>query len=122
MKRAQNNGTTVIATAYEAKSASTTVRANAENRNWLTPYRNVTGKNTTAVVSVAANTGRATSRPPFSAATCGVSPSSRCRKIFSSTTTELSINREKAKASPPKIIEFTELSPNERTMKVARAE
>ena len=31
-----------------------TANANAENRNLLTPYRNVTGKNTTTVVRVAA--------------------------------------------------------------------
>ena len=72
MNRAQNRGTTVIATANEANSASTTASASAEKRNWLTPYRNVTGKNTTAVVRVAASTGKATSRPPFSAATTGV--------------------------------------------------
>ena len=79
MNRAQNSGTTVIATAKEANSESATASARAENRNLLTPYRNVTGKNTTTVVSVAASTGRATSRPPFSAATAGVSPSSRWR-------------------------------------------
>ena len=37
MKRAQKSGTTVIATAYEAKSESTTASASAENRNLLTP-------------------------------------------------------------------------------------
>ena len=54
------------------------------------------------MVKVAANTGIATSLPPFSAATSGVSPISRWRKMFSSTTTELSISREKASASPPR--------------------
>src|SRR5262249_45248034 len=79
MNRAQNRGTIVIATAYDAKSAKTTASANAENKNWLTPYKNVTGKKTIAVVREAANTGRATSRPPFSAATAGFSPNSRWR-------------------------------------------
>jgi hypothetical protein len=37
MKRAQNSGTTVNATRYEANSEMTTARANAENRNRLTP-------------------------------------------------------------------------------------
>ena len=55
---AQNSGTTVIATKYEANSDSTTARASAVNRNRLTPYRKTTGKNTMAVVSVAASTGK----------------------------------------------------------------
>ena len=65
MKRAQNSGTTVIATANDANSESATASASAENRNLLTPYRNVTGKKTTTVVSVAASTGSATSLPAF---------------------------------------------------------
>ncbi|GAC1526469.1 MAG: hypothetical protein NVS2B4_03210 [Ramlibacter sp.] len=55
----------------------TTASASAVNKNLLTPYRNVTGKKTTAVVSVAASTGMATSCPPFSAAISGGSPISR---------------------------------------------
>src|SRR5260370_32330086 len=79
MKRAQYRGTTVRATKYDANSAITTVSASAEKRYRLTPYKNVTGKNTTEVVSVAASTGRATSRPPRSAAISGGSPDSRWR-------------------------------------------
>ena len=70
----------------------------------LIPERNVTGKKTIEVVEVAARTARDTSMPPFSAATLGGSPISMKRKIFSSTTTESSINREKASASPPRIM------------------
>ena len=58
MNRAQKSGTTVMATANEAKSESATASASAENRNLLTPYRKVTGKKTTTVVSVAASTGK----------------------------------------------------------------
>src|SRR5579864_2698434 len=79
MNLAQNSGTTVSATAYDANNDNATASAKAENRNLLTPYRKVTGKNTTTVVSVAASTGKATSRPPFSAATAGSSPISRWR-------------------------------------------
>jgi hypothetical protein len=75
--RAQKSGMTVIATKYEAKSEMTTARASAENRNLLTPYRKVTGKNTTTVVSVAASTAMLTSAPPASAAASGVAPISR---------------------------------------------
>src|SRR5208283_3157739 len=104
MNLAQNNGTTVIATKYEANNERMTDDASAMNRNLLTPYRNMTGKKTMTVASVAASTGSATSRPPRSAANSGDSPISRWRKMFSSTTTELSINRENASASPPRIM------------------
>jgi len=122
MNCAQNSGTTVIATKYDANSANTTANARALNRNWLTPASMVTGKNTTAVVRVAASTGRATSRPPRSAAAAGDSPSSRWRKMFSSTTTELSIRREKTRARPPRIMVLTVPPPSDRAMKVASAE
>jgi len=56
MKRAQNSGTTVIATRYDAASESTTPSARAMNKYRLTPYKNTTGKNTMAVVKVAART------------------------------------------------------------------
>src|SRR5579862_4382350 len=82
----------------------------------------MTGKKTIAVVSVAASTGKATSRPPRSAATSGASPISLWRKMFSSTTTELSINRENASASPPRIIALTVLLPSARAMNAASAE
>ena len=71
------------------------------NRYLLTPYRNTTGKNTIAVVNVAASTASWTSWPPRSAAVTASSPSSMWRKMFSSTTTELSISRESTSASPP---------------------
>src|SRR5438270_13704229 len=106
MKFAQNSGTTVNATRYDANSESTTDSASDVNRNRLTPYRNTTGKKTMAVVNVAASTGSATSRPPTSAASTGDLPISKCRKMFSSTTTELSISRENASASPPSTIEL----------------
>src|SRR5438876_8865183 len=122
MNLAQNRGTTVSATAYEANNEIATASANAENRNLLTPYRNVTGKNTTTVVSVEARTGRATSRPPCSAATAGSSPISKCRYMFSSTTTELSMSREKANAKPPRTMLLMELPPNESAIMVASAE
>src|SRR5271170_2113811 len=94
MSLAQNSGTTVIATRYEANSERITDMASAVNRYLLTPYKKMTGKKTIAVVKVAASTANCTSLPPRSAATSGDSPSSRWRKIFSRTMTELSINRE----------------------------
>src|ERR1700693_5108970 len=122
MKRAQNRGTTVSATRYDAINDSTTASANEENRYLLTPYSKVTGKKTTMVVSVAARTGSATSRPPFSAATKAGSPISRWRWMFSRTTTELSISRENARARPPSTMLLIELPPNCSAIMVARAE
>ena len=119
---AQNRGTTVIATIYEANSDKITAVARATNRNRLTPYRKTTGKNTIDVAIVAASTASATSLPPFSAATSGDSPISKCRKIFSSTITELSINRENANASPPSTMVLTVPPPAPIAKNAARAE
>src|SRR5258708_3388466 len=122
MNLEQNSGTIVIATRYDASSARTTVSARALNRYRLTPYRKVTGKKTTAVVRVEAKTGSATSLAPFSAASIELSPKSMRRKMFSSTTTESSINREKARASPPTDIELIDPPPKCRAMKATSAE
>src|ERR1700751_5916141 len=78
-KREQNSGITVIATRYDANREITTASASAVKRNLLTPYRNVTGKNTTTVVRVAARTAMLTSDPPCSAADSDEAPISRCR-------------------------------------------
>ncbi len=110
------------ATTYDANSASTTAIASAPNRNRLTPNRNVTGKKTTMVVSVAASTGIATSRPPCSAATSGGSPASKWRKMFSSTSSELKSSRVNASASPPSTIVLTELPPSDNARNAASAE
>ena len=76
-----------------------------------------------AVVSVAASTrkgnlpGRLSRRR-----SSGASPNSRWRNIFSSTMTELSINREKASANPPNTMALTVLPPNENARNAASAE
>src|ERR1700753_4127668 len=90
-----------MAKMYEAKIDSTTPSASGVKMYLLTPERNVTGKNTIDVVDVAASTASDTSIPPFSAASHGGVPIAMKRKIFSSTTTESSISRENASASPP---------------------
>src|SRR5580693_4804461 len=101
MKFAQNSGTTVIAKKYEANMDNTTPSASGVKMYLLTPERNATGKNTIDVVEVAARTASDTSMPPFSAASRGGVPISIKRKMFSSTTTESSMSREKASAKPP---------------------
>src|ERR1700734_929917 len=101
MNVAQKSGTTVMAKTYEAKMESTTPSARGVKIYLLTPERKVTGKKTMEVVEVAASTARETSMPPCSAASLGGTPISIKRKIFSSTTTESSIKREKANARPP---------------------
>ena len=52
----------------------------------------------------------------------GASPISRCRKMFSSTTTELSIRRENASAKPPRTIVLTVPPPALMAMKAASAD
>ena len=84
--------------------ASTTASASALNRYLATPKRNITGKNTMMVVSVEASTGSATSSAPSCAACVGLLPASRCRLMFSSTTTESSTSRPMASAKPPSVI------------------
>ena len=60
--------------------------------------------------------------PPFSEAVTGSSPISIWRKMFSSTTTELSINRDKARARPPSTMVLMVLPPRSSAIKVARHE
>ena len=68
------------------------------------------GTNTIIVVRVAAKTGRLTSPAPFTAACTGLSPSSRRRWMFSSTTTLLSTSIPTASMSPLNEIIFKETS------------
>src|ERR1017187_3177359 len=111
-----------MATTYDAKSEITTASASAENKNLLTPKRKVTGKKTTTVVRVAERTARLTSEPPASAATMGAAPCSSWREMFSSEMTELSMMRENASASPPRIMVLIVLPIMYSTTKVASAE
>src|SRR6201990_1589710 len=111
MKREQKSGTTVIATQYEQNNAITTPSASAVDTYLLTPVSNATGKKTMAVLQVAARTANWTSFPPFSAASTLFEPISKCRKMFSTTTTELSMSRDSANAMPPSTIVLME-SPN----------
>src|ERR1700733_10120278 len=109
MKREQKSGTTVIATTYEQKSAMTTANANAVKRYLLTPVSRTTGKKTMAVLNVAASTASCTSLPPSCEAFTLSEPISKWRKMFSSTTTELSMRRDNTSAMPPStmvLIEF----------------
>ena len=72
---------------------SVTANANAVDQG-AAPSKNITGKNAATVVSVAARTGNATSRPPFSRRRREARPTPCACICFSSTTTELSINRK----------------------------
>src|SRR6202041_4159184 len=90
-----------MAKMYDAKIDNTTPSANGVKMYLLIPDRNVTGKKKIDVVEVAASTASEPSIPPFSAASRGGVPISMKRKIFSSTTTESSMSRENASASPP---------------------
>jgi len=70
------------------------------------------GPNTAMVVRVDEVMAPCTSSAPRVAASAGAAPSSsRCRKIFSSTTMELSPSMPTPRARPPRLMMFSE-TPN----------
>ena len=89
------------ATPNEASSENTTVSAISPKICPATPSTKTMGKNTVIVVSVEANTAVPTSRVPRMVAWIRSSPSSRQRKMLSSTTIELSTSIPTPRASPP---------------------
>ncbi len=109
-KWAQQIGTSVIETRYDAPMANATVTARGVKRKRPSPLRNTTGKKTTAVVIVATRTGIATSLAASRAACKGGFPSARCRCVFSSTTMASSTNRPRTSAKPPRVMMFRLLS------------
>jgi len=72
------------------------------------PRRKITGRNTTTVVSVEATTGATTSVVPTRAAAFPTRPSSRCRKMFSNTTIEVSTSMPMPSARAPSVIRLRE--------------
>ena len=99
--REANMGITNTATASDASSENTTVRAKSPKIWPATPLTKTMGKNTAIVVKVEAATAERTSFVPLTAASRMLSPSSRQRKIDSSTTMELSTSIPTPRASPP---------------------
>ena len=102
-QRAHSAGTTVIEMMSEHSKANDTTQANCLKVCAETPPMNSTGTNTATVVNVDAVMAVATSPLPSTAARFGSRPSSRWRKMFSSTTIELSTNMPTPSASPPKL-------------------
>ena len=89
------------ATPNEANSENTTVSAMSPKICPATPSTKTMGKNTVIVVSVEANTAVPTSLVPRMVAWTRSSPSSRQRKMLSSTTIELSTSIPIPRANPP---------------------
>ena len=86
-----------------ASSENATASASAPSSSPATPSTYTMGPNTAMVVSVEAVIARCTSSAPSAAAAAGPRPLSRCRKMFSSTTMELSISIPTPSASPPRL-------------------
>ena len=102
-------GTTMSATTRLASRANVTVSANGRKNSEARPLTNPSGRKTATVVSVLAVIAPATSRVPVKAAERMLSPSCRCRWMFSITTMESSITRPMAMVSPPSVSMFSEL-------------
>ena len=91
------------ATARDASSDSTTVKAMPSIRRAASPSTNSTGRKTTQVVSVLATIAPATWPVPLAAASSGESPAPRRRYMDSTTTMALSTSMPTPSASPPRV-------------------
>ncbi len=110
------------ATARDAISEKVTVSARSRKIWPAMPSTNTMGKNTATVVRVEATTALDTSRVPRSAASLIPSPSTRQRKMLSSTTMELSTSMPMPRASPPSDMMLSVMPPMNIGTKVATTE
>jgi hypothetical protein len=99
-------GTIVKATKSDAIRANATVKPRGFVNSPASPWAKISGTNTITLVKVEAVIAMETSVAPFMAAVFLSSPISRCLKIFSSTTTELSTIMPTPRARPLKVIRF----------------
>ena len=99
-------GTMVNATNSEAKSEMITETDRLWAMRPAMPVANIMGKKTATVVRVEAAMAMPTSEVPLRAASVGLSPSCRWRKMFSMTTTALSTSMPTPSARPPRVIRF----------------
>jgi hypothetical protein len=94
--------------ASEAAMANAIVRISSRKMSAAIPLTSRNGSTAARFVSVAAVTADETSRAPSAAAASGVFPSaSRCRKMFSSMTIELSSSSPTPSARPPRLMMFS---------------
>jgi len=116
-------GTKVNATVREQINAKMITYASSLKRMPETPRTKINGRKITSVVIVLAMIADPTSRAPSTAASSGASPFSlRRRKIFSSTTMELSTIMPTPRASPPRVIRLSVNPPKKINAKVATIE
>ena len=97
-------GTTSPDTASESPTAAAIAKAMSPNSCPASPSMKSTGRNTATFVSVLARIAPQTSVVPRTAAAAGSSPLLQWTKMFSSTTTALSISIPTAKAMPARLI------------------
>ena len=112
-RRPASTGTSVRLTTIETTRATVSAKLNDWKNCPVTPRTKASGKKTRIVVSVEPITAPLISRLARSMASSPVCPSARCRAMFSMTTTESSMIRPMATASPPSDIRFS-VSPESR--------
>jgi hypothetical protein len=102
--KAASTGISVRPTTREASCEKATTTASWRYMMPEIPSMNRMGRKTTMVVRVVAISGAATSCVPSIAEAVASRPSSRLRKMFSSTTTALSSSMPTPSARPPKVM------------------
>jgi hypothetical protein len=102
--RAASIGVSVSATNSESSTEPATVSPKSRRKLPTRPSTNTTGTNTAATEMVAAVAAKAISRVPLLAASVALSPCSRCRSMFSSTTIASSITTPTASAMPSSVM------------------
>ena len=102
--QAAATGTTRPETASDRPTAAAIARAMSPKSWPASPSTKSTGRNTATLVSVLARIAPQTSVVPRTAAVRGSSPRLQWTKMFSSTTTALSISMPTAKAMPARLI------------------
>ena len=120
--QAPSAGIRNTATAREASSDSTTVKAMPSIRRAASPSTNSTGRKTTHVVRVLATIAPATWPVPVAAACRGESPAPRRRNMDSTTTMALSTSMPTPSASPPRVTTFRLWSAKFMPNRVAKTE
>jgi len=105
-------------TAIDRPTAAAMARAMSPKSCPTSPCTKSTGRNTATLVSVLARIAPHTSCVPFTAASRGGSPAVQWTKMFSSTTTELSMSMPTAKAMPARLITLSVRSKAARARKV----
>ena len=113
-------GVHVMASSNDVSSETVIVTASARKKLPVTPDTATSGRKTTTGVMVDPTRGREISCSALRTAATLVSPASRCRTMFSTTTIASSMTRPMAAARPPRVIRL-KLSPMIHSMSTVTA-